>query len=78
MKAVFGRGLTRVGRFRWSALTLFSYFQPSLFCKFSQPFLGTPGAKQRNALRSEPLLGDGHELLERIIAGLTKELDRFR
>ena len=28
--------------------------------------------------RNEPLLGDRHELLERIIAGLAKELDRSR
>ena len=53
-------------------------FQASHLCKFSQPLLGTSGAEQRNALRSEPLLGDRHELLERIIAGLAKELDRSR
>ncbi|MGB9339259.1 MAG: hypothetical protein WCB63_08480 [Polyangiales bacterium] len=41
-----------------------------------QPLLGAPGAEQRNALRSEPLLGDRHEPLERTIAGLVKELDR--
>ena len=61
-----------------SALTLFHNFQPSLLCQLSQPLLGTPGAEQRDALRFEPLFGDRHELLERIIAGLAQELDRAR
>ena len=55
-----------------------SNVQPSLGCQLRQPLLGAPGAEQRDALRSEPLLGDRHELLERIIAGLAKELDRSR
>jgi len=75
---VFGPGRTRVARFRFSSLALFRNVQPSLLCKFSQPLLGTSGAEQRDALRSEPLLGDRHELLERFIAGLAKELDRSR
>ncbi len=57
---------------RFSALALFRNFQPSLLRQLRQPLLGTPGAEQRDALRSEPLLGDRHELLERFIAGIPK------
>jgi hypothetical protein len=55
-----------------------SNFQASLLCKFSHPLLSTSGAEQRDLLRSEPLLGDRDELLERFIAGLAQELDRTR
>jgi len=61
-----------------SALALLSNFQASLLCKFSHPLLSTSGAEQRDLLRSEPLLGDRDELLERFIAGLAQELDRTR
>jgi len=53
-------------------------FQPSFLCELRQALLGTPGAKQRAALRSETLFGDRHELLKPIVAGLAKELDRAR
>ena len=66
---------TRAGA---SALTLFRNFQHSLLRQLRQPLLCAPGAEQRDLLRSEALLGDRHELLERIIAGLAKELDRSR
>ena len=55
-----------VSEVRFSALALFRNFQPSLGCEFRQPLLGTPGAEQHDLLRSEPLFGDRHELLERI------------
>ncbi|MGB5502964.1 MAG: hypothetical protein WBM75_11225 [Polyangiales bacterium] len=47
-----------------------SNLQPPLLCQLRQPLLGTPGAEQRDALRSEPLFGDRHELVEPIISGL--------
>ena len=59
-----------------SALALFSDFQPSLGGQFSQSLLRAPRSEQRYFLRSEPLLGDAHQLLERVITGLAEELDR--
>jgi len=67
-----------MGRFpgdRFSALALSGNFQPSIGGQLRQPLLGTSGAEQRNGLRSEPLLGDRHELLERFIPGLAEELN---
>jgi len=61
-----------------SPLALLSNFQPSLLCQLRQSLLCAPGAEQRDLLRSEPLLGDRHELLERFIARIPKELDRSR
>ena len=72
------RLMGRFPRNRFSALALFGNFQPSLLRQLREPLLGTSGAEQRNSLRSEPLFGDRHELLERAIAGLAKELDRSR
>jgi len=63
---------------RLSALALFRNFQPSLLRQSRQPLLCAPEAEQRNALRAEPLIGNRHELLERVIAGFAKELDRSR
>ena len=57
---------------RFSALALFRNFQPSLLCQLRQPLLCAPGAEQPIALRSDPLFGDRHELLERFIAGIPK------
>jgi putative transposase len=59
-----------------SALALFSNFHPSLGCQFRQSLLGAPGAEQCDVLRPEPLLGDLHQLLERLIELLAEELDR--
>ena len=67
-----------VSGIHFSALTLLSDLQPPLLCQLRQALLCAPGAEQRNGLRSEPLLGDRHELLERTFAGLAKELDRAR
>jgi hypothetical protein len=77
-RVVWCRDGSGVGRFCFLALTLSSNFQTSLLCQLREPLLGTSGAEQRNGLRSEPLFGDRHELLERAIAGLAKELDRSR
>lgn len=61
-----------------SALTLFSDFQPLLGSLLFQSPLNNLTSEQRNALRSEPLLGDPHQLLERSFARIAKELDRPR
>ena len=57
---------------RFSALALFRNFQPLLGGQFRQSLLCAPRSQQRDFLRSEPLLGDAHQLLERIIAGIAK------
>jgi hypothetical protein len=44
--------------------------------QFLQSLLCAPRSQQRDLLRSEPLLGETHQLLERIIAGLAEEFDR--
>jgi len=67
-----------VCRIYFSALTLFRDVQPPLLCHLRQTLLCTPGAEQRDLLRSETLFGDRHELLECTVAGLAKELDRAR
>jgi hypothetical protein len=41
-----------------------------------QPLSDLPRSQQRNAMRSEPLLGDLDQLLECVVARITKELDR--
>ena len=69
---------TRTSALDASALTLFSDFQPLFGSQFSQSLLCAPRSEQRDVLRSEPLLGDTHQLLERRIACLAEELDRSR
>ena len=59
-----------------SALALSSDSQSSVGCYLGQKRPDTPRSEQRNAFRSEPLLGDPYQLLERNFAGIAKEFDQ--
>jgi hypothetical protein len=61
-----------------SALTLLRDLQTLLCYHLRQPLSDLPRSEQRNAFRSEPLLGDPHQLLERSFAGIAEELDQTR
>jgi hypothetical protein len=43
-----------------------------------QPLSHLPRSQQRNATRSETLLGERHQLLECVVARIAEELDRTR
>ena len=59
-----------------SALTLLGELQTLFRYHLCQPLSDFPRSQQRDALRSEPLLGDLDQLLERDFAGIAKQLDR--
>ncbi len=55
--------------------TLLRNFQTLLGRHLHQPLLFAPRSEQHDALRSEPWLGEPYQMLDRIIAGVAKELD---
>ncbi len=55
-----------------STLTLLRDLQTLHSDYLRQPLSDLPRSEQRDAFRSEPFLGDPHQLLERVIPGLTK------
>ena len=55
-----------------STLALLRDLQTLLGDHLRQPLLDMPGPKQRDAFRSEPSLGDPHQVFERVIPGLAK------
>lgn len=59
-----------------SALALFGNFQPLFGSQFRQSRLCAPRSQERDFLRSEPLLGDAHQLPKRVITGFAEEFDR--
>jgi hypothetical protein len=61
-----------------SALTLVRDLEIMVGNYRHQPLSDFPRPEQRNAFRSESLLGDLDQLLERNFAGIAKELDRTR
>ena len=55
-----------------SALVFLRDLETLLGNHLGQPLSDPPRSKQRDAFRSEPLLGDPHQLFERVIPGLAK------
>ena len=61
-----------------SALTLLGDFETMLGYYLHQALSDLPRSEERHVLRSESLLGDGDQLLERNFAGIAEKLNQTR